>query len=88
MGRRRELLTEWEELKAAEFRLLDRAARRVGRKLRNRVQVEVTAGGDRQPLRQLLRVEVGGRLSEAIDTLARVEGLFVTGIRCQLQEGI
>ena len=68
---RRELLAEWEDLKAEEFRFLDRAARTVGKKLRDRVQVEVTAAGDREPLLQLLRDEIGGRLSEAIDTLAR-----------------
>ena len=87
LGRRRELLTEWEELKAAEFRLLDRAARKVGRKLRSRVQVEVTAGGDRQPLRQLLRVEVGGRLSEAIETLARVEGFSLPEFAASCRKG-
>lgn len=87
LGRRRALLTEWEELKAAEFRLLDRAARKVGRKLRNRVQVEVTAGGDRQPLRQLLRVEVGGRLSEAIETLARVESFSLPEFASSCREG-
>ena len=72
---RRELLAEWEDLKGAEFRLLDRASKTVGKSLLNRVQVEVTAGGDREPLRRLLREEVGGRLSEAIETLARLEGL-------------
>ena len=87
LARRRELLTEWEELKAAEFRLLDRAARRVGRKLRNRVQVEVTAGGDRQPLRQLLRDEVGGRLSEAIETLARLEGFSLPEFAASCRKG-
>ena len=75
LERRRTLLAEWEDLKAEEFRLLDRAARRVGRKLRDRVQVAVTAAGDREPLFRLLRDEIGGRLSEAIDTLAKTKDL-------------
>ena len=75
LERRRALLAEWEDLKAQGFRLLDRAARRVGRRLRDRVQVAVTAAGDREPLFQLLRDEIGGRLSEAIDTLAKAEHL-------------
>ena len=75
---RRELLAEWEDLKAAEFRLLDRAAKKVGRRLRNRVQVEVMAGGNREPLRRLLREEVGGRLSEAIETIVKVEEFSLT----------
>jgi energy-coupling factor transporter ATP-binding protein EcfA2 len=67
--RRRGLLAEWEDFKAEEFRRLDRAANKVNLRLRNRVQVEVTAAGDREPLFRVLRDEVGGRLSEAIETL-------------------
>ena len=66
---RRELLDEWEEIKAEEFRLLDHAARSVSGKLRNRVQVDVAAAGNREPLFELLKGQVGGRLSEAIDQL-------------------
>jgi PHP family Zn ribbon phosphoesterase len=66
---RRELLVKWEDIKAEEFRRLDRAAKNVNQKLRDRVQVEVTAAGDREPLFSVLRTHVGGRLSEAIDTL-------------------
>lgn len=70
--RRRALLAEWEDLKGEEFRLLDRAAKKVSRKLRDRVEVQVTAAGDREPLFRVLR-ELGGRLSEAIDTLAKAK---------------
>ncbi len=72
--RRRALLAEWEDVKAEEFRRLDRAATKVNQKLRDKVEVKVTAGGDREPLFRTLR-EVGGRLSEAIDSLARVQAL-------------
>ena len=75
LERRRTLLAEWEDLKAGEFRLLDRAARKVDRKLRDRVQVAVTAGGDREPMFQLLRNDIGGRLSEAIDILSSASEL-------------
>ena len=71
--RRRALLAEWEDLKAQEFRLLDRAARGVSRRLRSRVEVQVTAAGDRDPLMRVLRDDVGGRLSEAIATLSRAK---------------
>jgi hypothetical protein len=76
--RRRALLAEWEDLKADEFRRLDRAAKKVNQKLREKVQVEVTAAGDREPLFRTLRDEVGGRLSEAIESLARVQALSLT----------
>ncbi len=76
--RRRKLLAEWEDFKAEEFRRLDRAAKEVNQWLRDRVQVEVTAAGDREPLFTLLREAVRGRLSEAIDSLKGVRDLSLT----------
>ncbi|MBI4493241.1 MAG: AAA family ATPase [Chloroflexi bacterium] len=73
--RRRALLAEWEDLKAEEFRRLDRAAKKINKKLRDKVQVEVASAGDREPLFRTLRDEVRGRLSEAIESLARVQDL-------------
>ena len=76
--RRRALLAEWEDFKAGEFRRLDRAAKKVSQKLRDKVQVEVTAAGDREPLFRTLRDDVRGRLSEAIESLDRVPALSLT----------
>jgi len=76
--RRRNLLVDWENAKAEEFRLLDRAAKKVSQRLRDRVQVEVTAAGDREPLFKILRDEVGGRLSEAIESLRHCKDLSLT----------
>jgi len=67
--KRARLLADWEDLKAEEFRRLDRAAKKVRQALKGRVQVEVRASGDREELFRLLRDEVGGRLSEAIEAL-------------------
>ena len=66
---RRNLLVEWEELKAQEFRSLCSASENVNRRLRQRVQVDVTAAGNREPLFAALRDNVGGRLSEAVAAL-------------------
>jgi hypothetical protein len=76
--RRRGLLAEWEDFKAEEFRRLDRAAKKVGKKLAGRVQVEVTAAGDREPLFEVLKRDVGGRLSEVIDSLRGASDLSLT----------
>jgi len=76
--RRRALLAEWEDFKAGEFRRLDRAAKKVNQQLRDKVQVEVTAAGDREPLFRILREEVGGRLSEAIESLRGTRDLSLT----------
>ena len=73
--RRRSLLAEWEDVKASEFRALERAGKRVTRRLEGRVRVRVEFAGNRESLFQLLRDEVGGRLSEAIDTLRRSDSL-------------
>jgi len=73
--RRRTLLAEWEDVKAEEFRALDRAAKKVSKKLRERVQVEVTAAGDREPLFDVLREDIKGRMSEAIESLRAVPAL-------------
>ena len=75
---RRALLAEWEDFKAGEFRRLDRAAKKVNRQLRDKVQVEVTAAGDREPLFRILRDEIGGRLSEAIESLRGTRDLSLT----------
>jgi hypothetical protein len=76
--RRRALLAEWEDVKADEFRRLDRAGAKVNRKLRDKVQVEVTAAANREPLFAMLRGEIKGRLSEAIDALGRLQELSLT----------
>ncbi len=80
---RRALLAEWEDVKAQEFRGLDRAAKRVSRALRGRVQVSVTASGNREPLSKLLKDEIGGRLSEAIDKLEQAPDFSLTNfVKC------
>ena len=76
--RRRSLLAEWEDCKALAFRRLAGAAKGVNKKFRDRVRVEVIAAGDRGPLFKLLRGKVGGRLSEAIDSLRGVRDLSLT----------
>ena len=75
LTRRRGLLAEWEEVKAEEFRRLDRAAKKVNGELRGRVRVEVAAAGDREPLFELLRAEVGGQLIGTLEKLKKLETL-------------
>ena len=75
---RRELVVEWEDVKAKEFRILDQAAKKVSKKLRDRVKVQVAAGGNRDQLFNLLRTEIGGRISETIERLKTVPYLSLT----------
>lgn len=76
--KRRTLLAEWEDTKATEFRSFDTAAGKVNKELRNRVQVEVTAAADREPLFDLLRKNVGGRLLETVESLRASPDLSLT----------
>ena len=84
---RRNLLVEWEEAKATEFRALVRAGKRVTRKLTGRVRVRVEFCGNREPLFQLLRDEIGGRLSEAINVLRQTENLSLPTFVKACREG-
>jgi chromosome segregation ATPase len=87
LRQRRNLLAQWEDVKTEEFRELERAAKKVNRKLRNRVKVTVTFAGNREPLCQLLRDEVGGRLSEALDVLSQREDLSLVDLASTFREG-
>lgn len=83
---RRKLLSEWEDTKAQEYREFQSAAKKVSRKLRDRVRVEVTMAGNREPLEQLLR-EVGGNLSVALDRLRSLEQLSLLDLAERCREG-
>lgn len=82
---RNSLLLEWEEAKAENARSLERAAKKVTNKLKGVVRVNVVAGGNRDPLFDLLRDEVGGQLQTTIDRLSEREDFslpeFVTACR-------
>ena len=83
---RRKLLAEWEDTKASEYREIQNAAKKVSRKLRDRVRVEVTMAGNRDPLEQLLR-EVGGNLSAALERLRSIDQLSLPDFALRCREG-
>ena len=87
LRQRRDLLAQWEDVKTEEFRELERAAKKVNRKLRNRVRATVTFAGNREPLCKLLRDEVGGRLSEALDALSQREDLSLVDLAGAFRDG-
>ena len=87
LNRRRALLAEWEDVKAAEFRALDRAAQHVSGRLTGRVQVEVTAAGNREPLATLLRNRIGGNLKNAIDKLTSLDTMSLVDLAAACREG-
>ena len=88
LNRRRALLAEWEDVKAAEFRALDRAAQNVSGRLTGRVQVEVTAAGNKEPLAALLRNRIGGNLKSTIEKLASLDPMSLVDLAAACRDGI
>ena len=86
-GHRRQLLADWEDVKAAEFRSIEAAAKKVTRKLKDRVRVEVAMSGNREPLGKLLREEVGGNLTALLDRLGERADLSLPDLAQRCREG-
>ena len=83
---RRKLLDEWENIKSAEYRALETAARKVSRSLKNRVRVDVLMVGAREPLEKLLRDMIGGNLSATFERLRRSD-LSLPDLAARCREG-
>jgi hypothetical protein len=86
LAHRRKLLSEWEDTKASEFRQIQKAAKKVTKKLDGRVKVEVTMAGNREPLEQLLR-EVGGNLNAALERLRARDQISLPDFAQRCREG-
>ena len=84
---RRSLIDEWENLQGAEYRSLENAAKKVSKKLAGRVRVEVTMGGNREPLEKLLRDEIGGNLAALIERLCSRESLSLRDLAQTCRDG-
>ena len=83
---RRKLVSEWEDVKAREYREIAAAARKISRKLRDRVRVEVTMGGNREPLEGVLQT-VKGNLAAALERLRKVDHLSLPELSERCREG-
>jgi ABC-type lipoprotein export system ATPase subunit len=86
-SKRRNLLDEWFNLQSAEYRALEKAAKRVSRKLAGRVRAMVTMGGNREPLEKLLREEIGGNLAALLDRLKSRDSLSLLDFAQRCREG-
>lgn len=84
---RRNLLDEWFNLQSAEYRALEKAAKRVSRKLAGRVRAMVTMGGNREPLEKLMRDEIGGNLAALLDRLKSRDSLSLLDFAQRCREG-
>ena len=85
-NKRRNLLSDWEDIKADEFRAIDDASKRVSNLLQGRVKVRVEMAGNREPLFELLR-EVGGNLKAPIERLKSRDQLSLQDLAQSCREG-
>ena len=85
--RRRGLIVEWENAKAEEFRALEKAAKKVTRRLERRVRVQVTFSAVRDGLVALIKDRAGGRLKEALDTLVEKPDLSLSDLANKARAG-
>jgi chromosome segregation ATPase len=83
---RGEALKDWEDILAAEYRALEKAAKRVTRKLANRVQVTVMANGDRTELDSHIR-SLSGRMADTVNALRDVTPLSLQTLSQACREG-
>ena len=83
---RRKLVWEWEDVKAREYREIAGAARKISKKLQDRVRVEVTMTGNREPLEEVLRT-VKGNLAAALERLRKVDQLTLPELSQRCREG-
>ncbi len=85
--KRRNLLDEWENFQSAEYRALEKAAKKVSKKLSGRVRAKVTMGGNKEPLETLLREDVGGNLAALIERLKSRDDLSLLDLAQCCREG-
>lgn len=84
---RRIKLVEWENAKAEQFRALEKAAKKVTKRLEGRVRVRVSFAAVRDQLVTLLKEKVGGRLSEALETLRTLDQLSLSELAAAGRSG-
>lgn len=84
---RQSLLSQWEDIQSEEFRSIEKAAKRVSKKLKGKVRVDIIFGRNLDSLFKLLREEVGGHLSAVIDRLGRLDQLSLRDLANQCREG-
>lgn len=84
--RREESLSALEGSRAKQFRALEKAAKRVTKKLAGAARVTVLFHGDRAPLFDFLRT-IGGRMAETLAALERQQTLTPLTLAAKIREG-
>jgi hypothetical protein len=82
-----ELLARWEAAKAQDFRELQKAARKVSRRLKDRVRVTVRQSDSLDQVETALRSHCTGNISQALERLRTKESLNLSELGSAIAEG-
>ncbi len=86
LSHRNKLLSEWENMKASEFQTYHKAAKKISRKLRNIVKVDVIKTGNRKPLEQLI-LTIKGISKHTLERFQSVEDISICDLAKHCREG-
>lgn len=84
---RRELLARWDAAKAQDYRELQKAARKVTKRLKDRVRVSVRPSATLEQLEAAIRKHCPGNLSQPFERLRAKDDLSLTDLASTVTEG-
>jgi hypothetical protein len=84
---RKALLVEWEQFKAKDFRELEYAARKVSRRLADRVRVRVQQNCDLGDLETALRGKITGNINQPLERLRARDSLGLSDLAEHIRQG-
>jgi PHP family Zn ribbon phosphoesterase len=84
---RSEILAKWDAAKAEDFRELQKAARKVSKRLKDRVRVNVRSSVSLDQLEAVIRKHCSGNFSQALERLRNTENLALTDLGAAILEG-
>ena len=84
---RRELLAKWDAAKAEDYRELQKAARKVSKRLKDRVRVNVRPSASLDQLEAVIRKYCSGNFSQALERLRSKDDLSLTDLGLTIAEG-
>ncbi len=84
---RQGIVDEWEKADRKAYRDLEKAAKKVSRKLKGTVRASVRPSSDLGPLEQVLRDGTEGQISQALTKLQELEDLLPSKLAATIRKG-
>ena len=84
---RQGIIDEWEKADTQAYTELERAAKRVSRKLRGTVKAVIQPSSTIEPLREVFRNHVEGNISQALGKLEETEALSLSKLAERIRDG-